>query len=362
MSETWYVRVDQITPDPHNPRKTFHAEDLHNLAQSIKTYGLVQPLVIREAVPEDGVTNPYILVAGERRWRACAMLNWEEVPCTLLAEVSVGKKNTRASLADRREIPVQATAELALVENIQRQNLTPIEEARAFESMLHTDRNLNAATLAHRIGLTAEYIRLRLRLLELPEATQNLIGSNKLPLQHANILHALVGNAEEGRIDAAALDAARKRLPAKTLERIVRGMLDRAPRKKYTREEEAPAPRPAPTPKPAPTPSAAEVRSHLFAGDLNLAAPAPAAAAAPRQDELSWTRLPSTFLPALYGAEHQLVATNTKDGNHGLAFACRDPEVYAKAWALLADLLELAEAGDDLNEAGDDEEEEGWDV
>jgi len=354
MSDTWYVRVDNISPDPHNPRKTFHQEDLYNLAQSIKTYGLVQPLVLREAVEEDGVTTQYVLVAGERRWRACAMLQWEEVACTQLAEVTVGKKNTKASLAARREIPVQATAELALVENIQRQNLTPIEEARAFESMLQTEKTLNAATLAQRIGLTAEYIRLRLRLLELPEETQNLIGSNKLPLQHANIMHALVGNADDKQINAAALDAARKRLPAKTLERIVRSMLDRAPRKKYTREVEL-APVQAPV---AQAPVAEEVRRQMFAGDLQLAAPAPAAAAAPKQTELSWTNMPSTFLPPLYGFEHQLVATNTKDGVHGLAFACKDPDVYKRAWELLADLLELdGEEEDDEEEAG-----EGWDV
>ena len=357
MSETWYVRVDNISPDPHNPRKSFNAEDLHNLAQSIKTYGLVQPLVLREAVNEDGVTTQYVLVAGERRWRACAMLKLEEVPCTLLAEVSVGKKNTKASLASRREIPIQATAELALVENIQRQNLTPIEEARAFDTMLRTETTLNAATLAQRIGLTAEYIRFRLRLLELPEDTQNLIGNNKLPLQHANILHALVGNSTEPKINAAALDAARKRLPAKTLERIVRGMLDKSPRKKYTREEEEPTP--APKPVSAPAPRAEAIRSQMFADDLHVAAPAPAAAAAPRNDELSWDRLPSTFLPPLYGWEQRLTETNTKDGVRGLVFACKDPAVFERAWALLADLLELD--GEEPEE-DDEEDGEGWDV
>ena len=359
MSETWYVRVDNISPDPHNPRKSFNAEDLHNLAQSIKTYGLVQPLVLREAVEEDGVTTAYVLVAGERRWRACAMLKLEEVPCTLLAEVSVGRKNTKASTAARREIPIQATAELALVENIQRQNLTPIEEARAFETMLRTESTLNAATLAHRIGLTAEYIRLRLRLLELPEATQNLIGGNKLPLQHANILHALVGNCSDNQIDAASLDAARKRLPAKTLERIVRGMLDKAPRKKYTREE-APTPPSKPTLQPPSyAPQAEAVRRQMFAGDLDLATTAPAAAHAPRSNEVTWDTLPSTFLPPLRGLEQRLTETNTKDGVRGLIFACKDVAVFERAWALLADLLEL-----DGEEPEEDDEEagEGWDV
>ena len=323
MSEPWYVRVDDISPDPHNPRKSFNSEDLADLAQSIKTYGLVQPLVLREAVPEDKASTKYVLVAGERRWRACVMLKWEEVTCTLLAEVTVGKKNTKASLAARREIPVQATAELALVENIQRQNLTPIEEARAFDRMLRTETTLNAATLSQRLGLTAEYIRLRLRLLELPEETQNLIGASKLPMQHANILHALVGNVPENRIDAVALDAARKRLPAKALERIVRGMLDREPRKKHTREDISEA-----------------------AGKSSTRA---AAVSAPSAMP-SWQGM-AKGLPALGHAPHQLVSARTQDNLGGFVFAARDPELVMRAWELVSELV-----------SPDTTEGDSWDV
>lgn len=348
MSETWYVPVADISPDPHNPRKSFNSEDLYNLAQSIKTYGLVQPIVLREAVDEDrkeGVATKYILVAGERRWRACSMINWEEIPAVMLAEVAVGRKNTKASLAARREIPVQATAELALVENIQRQNLTPIEEARAFDTMLKTETNLSAASLAQRLGLTAEYIRLRLRLLELPEDTQGLIGNNKLPLQHANILHALVGNAPDAKINAAATDAARKRLPAKTLERVVRGMLDKSPRKKYTREEDAAAPAPAP----AHAPQAEAVRSQMFAADLPVAAPAPAAAAAPKQSDVTWAHLPKDFLPPLGHPPVQLASTKTTDGHRGFVFACRDPELFRRCWEAVADIIEPPQDEEELD-------------
>jgi ParB family chromosome partitioning protein len=352
MSETWYVPVADISPDPHNPRKSFNSEDLYNLAQSIKTYGLVQPIVLREAVDEDrkeGVKTKYVLVAGERRWRACGMINWEEIPAVMLAEVSVGKKNTKASLAARREIPVQATAELALVENIQRQNLTPIEEARAFDTMLKTEANLSAASLAQRLGLTAEYIRLRLRLLELPEDTQGLIGNNKLPLQHANILHALVGNAPDAKINAAATDAARKRLPAKTLERVVRGMLDKSPRKKYTREEQAAS---APAPAPAPAPQVEAVRSQMFAADLPVAAPtaaAPAAAAAPKQSDVTWKYLPSDFLPPIGHLPVQRAATKTKDGHRGFVFAARDPELVQRCWEAIADIIEPPQDEEELD-------------
>lgn len=348
MSETWYVPVADISPDPHNPRKSFNSEDLYNLAQSIKTYGLVQPIVLREAVDEDrkeGVKTKYVLVAGERRWRACSMINWEEIPAVMLAEVAVGRKNTKASLAARREIPVQATAELALVENIQRQNLTPIEEARAFDTMLKTEANLSAASLAQRLGLTAEYIRLRLRLLELPEDTQSLIGNNKLPLQHANILHALVGSAPEAKINAAATDAARKRLPAKTLERVVRGMLDKSPRKKYTREEEA-------APAPAPVPQAEAVRSQMFAADLPGAAPAaaaPAAAAAPKQSDVTWKYLPSDFLPPIGHLPVQRATTKTKDGYSGFVFAARDPDLAMRCWEAIADIIEAAQDEEELD-------------
>lgn len=325
MSETWYVRVDNISPDPHNPRKSFNQDDLADLAQSIKTYGLVQPLVLREAVAEDGVATKYVLVAGERRWRACSALQWEEVPCTLLAEVSVGKKNTKASLAARREIPVHATAELALVENIQRQNLTPIEEARAFDRMMRVEASLNAATMAQRLGLTAEYVRLRLRLLELPEETQNLIGSGKLPLQHATILHALVGQFPDAQINAAATDAARKRIPAKALERVVRSMLDRTPRKKHTREE------------------ATGAAPHAQAQG---AATAAAAAAQATGVVRSWQSM-SNDLPALGHASHRLVSAHTQDHMGGFVFAARDPELVLRAWELVSELVSPGETEGD---------------
>jgi ParB family chromosome partitioning protein len=326
MRDTWYVPLKDITPDPHNPRKQFTVEELHNLSQSIKTYGLVQPIVLREAVPEDKVETKYVIVAGERRWRACSNLNWEEVPCTMLSEVSVGKKNSKPSLADRHEIPVHATTELALVENIQRQNLTPIEEAHAFASMLDRDSSLNANSLAQRLGLTSEYIRIRLRLRELPQGTMDLISAGKLPLQHANILHALVGHAAEAKIDAVAQDAARKRMPAKNLERIVRGMLDMAPRKKFTREEED---KPSKKALAAPAASAAE------------ATPVP-------QGEDRWKYI---VLPPVAGT-YRMQPTATVTNDKGFCFATGNQALYERVLATVERLL-----ADVPNEGGEE-----WDV
>jgi ParB family chromosome partitioning protein len=326
MRDTWYVAIKDITPDPHNPRKAFTVEELLSLSQSIKTYGLVQPIVLRESVPEDKVDTKYVIVAGERRWRACSNLNWEEVPCTMLSEVAVGKKNSKPSLADRHEIPVHATTELALVENIQRQNLTPIEEAHAFAGMLERDNSLNANGLAQRLGLTSEYIRIRLRLRELPAATMDLINAGKLPLQHANILHALVGHVAEAKIDGAAQDAARKRMPAKNLERIVRGMLDLAPRKKFTREEAAKQPAAAPAP------MAAE------------AAQAPAGMG----NEDRWKYI---VLPPVAGT-YRMQSTTTVTNDKGFCFATNNEALYARVLATVERLL-----ADVPNEGGED-----WDV
>jgi ParB family chromosome partitioning protein len=326
MRDTWYVAIKDITPDPHNPRKAFTVEELLSLSQSIKTYGLVQPIVLRESVPEDKVETKYVIVAGERRWRACSNLNWEEVPCTMLSEVAVGKKNSKPSLADRHEIPVHATTELALVENIQRQNLTPIEEAHAFAGMLERDSSLNANGLAQRLGLTSEYIRIRLRLRELPAATMDLINAGKLPLQHANILHALVGHVAEAKIDGAAQDAARKRMPAKNLERIVRGMLDLAPRKKFTREESAKQPAAAPAP------MAAE------------AAPAPAGMG--NEDRWKYIVLPPVT------STYRMQSTTTVTNDKGFCFATNNEALYARVLATVERLL-----ADVPNEGGED-----WDV
>jgi ParB family chromosome partitioning protein len=326
MRDTWYVAIKDITPDPHNPRKAFTVEELLSLSQSIKTYGLVQPIVLREAVPEDKVDTKYVIVAGERRWRACSNLNWEEVPCTMLSEVAVGKKNSKPSLADRHEIPVHATTELALVENIQRQNLTPIEEAHAFAGMLERDNSLNANGLAQRLGLTSEYIRIRLRLRELPAATMDLINAGKLPLQHANILHALVGHVAEAKIDGAAQDAARKRMPAKNLERIVRGMLDLAPRKKFTREESAKQPAAAPAP-------AAAEAAHAPAGMGN-------------EDRWKYIVLPPVT------STYRMQSTTTVTNDKGFCFATNNEALYARVLATVERLL-----ADVPNEGGED-----WDV
>ncbi len=340
MSDTWYVSIKDITPDPHNPRKAFTVEELLSLSQSIKTYGLVQPIVLREAVPEDKVETKYVIVAGERRWRACSNLKWEEVPCTMLSEVAVGKKNSKPSLADRHEIPVHATTELALVENIQRQNLTPIEEAHAFAGMLERDSSLNANGLAQRLGLTSEYIRIRLRLRELPQGTMDLIGAGKLPLQHANILHALVGNVSDAKIDGVAQDASRKRMPAKNLERIVRGMLDMAPRKKFTREEEKPA---AAAPAPAAAPRAPIQPVQVGDTAPLVAAPAPAAGTEDR-----WKYI---VLPPVAGT-YRMQSTTTVTNDKGFCFATNNEALYARVLATVERLL-----ADVPNEGGED-----WDV
>ena len=327
MRETWYVPLKDITPDPHNPRKAFTAEELLSLSQSIKTYGLVQPIVLRESVPDDKVDTQYVIVAGERRWRACSNLNWEEVPCTMLSEVAVGKKNSKPSLADRHEIPVHATTELALVENIQRQNLTPIEEAHAFAGMLERDSSLNANSLAQRLGLTSEYIRIRLRLRELPQGTMDLIGAGKLPLQHANILHALVGNVSDAKIDGVAQDASRKRMPAKNLERIVRGMLDLAPRKKFTREDG----------------DKKELIKPVQVGD---GAPLAASVAVSGEDRWKYIVLPPVT------STYRMQSTTTVTNDKGFCFATNNEALYARVLATVERLL-----ADVPNEGGED-----WDV
>jgi len=121
------IHLNQIYPNPEQPRKLFPREALEELAMSISEQGLIEPLVV---VPRDG---KFMLVAGERRWRACQMAGLETVPVRIIE-------------ADDRQV-----AEMALVENLQRQDLTPLEEAKAFQDML--DRGYTKEELAKKLGL-----------------------------------------------------------------------------------------------------------------------------------------------------------------------------------------------------------------
>src|SRR5678815_452554 len=160
------VAVDSIVAGPMQPRSHFDEASLQNLAESIKTHGVVQPLVVRPK--GDG----YELIAGERRWRAAQIAGLERVPVVI------------------RNVPDENLLEIALIENIQREDLNPIEEAIAYKRLIESV-GLSQDALAARVGRDRSYITNYLRLLRLPDDIQKLVKEGRLSPGHARTLVSL---------------------------------------------------------------------------------------------------------------------------------------------------------------------------
>ena len=159
------VPVDRIEPNPNQPRRHFSAEDLEELAVSIGQHGVLQPLLVSERDP-----GRYVLVAGERRWRAAMLSGLREVPAVI-----------------RERLEEEHLLELALVENLQRRDLTPLEEARAYEQ-LRSGLGLSQAEIAGRVGINRSTVANTLRLLKLPIEIQEMVEDGELSAGHARTL------------------------------------------------------------------------------------------------------------------------------------------------------------------------------
>lgn len=149
------LRLDQLEPNPDQPRQLFTHETLEELATSIKTYGVLQPLVVRPH--PTGVQGKYQIVAGERRFQACKLAGLEAVPVVI------------KTLTD------QAVREVALIENLQRENITPMEEAQVLKQILD-ETGLSHRELGDRIGKTKAYVEQRVRMLRYPEEVQHALS------------------------------------------------------------------------------------------------------------------------------------------------------------------------------------------
>jgi ParB family transcriptional regulator, chromosome partitioning protein len=162
------IEIDLIRPGHQQPRTSFDQAKLEELAQSIRSSGIIQPLLVR---PRGGM---FELVAGERRWRAAQIAGLARIPAII------------------REIPDDRLLELALIENIQRQELNPVEEANAYKRLIES-LGLTQDDVARRVGRDRTFITNYLRILKLPVEIQNLIETEKLSFGHAR---ALLGIAD----------------------------------------------------------------------------------------------------------------------------------------------------------------------
>ncbi len=201
--------IDEIDPNPLQPRTTFQAERLAELAQSIRENGVIQPLVVRR------VADRYQLVAGERRWRASRLAGLKTVPVVL------------QDFADKQLM------EVALVENIQREDLNPIEIAHAFER-LSKDFALSHEEIAKRTGKDRTTVTNMLRLLKLPGDVQILLAEHRLSMGHARAILGLP--TPELQIQVAE-KASSEGMSVRQVERLVQRMSE--PREHRTPEEVA---------------------------------------------------------------------------------------------------------------------------
>ena len=169
-----HVPLDTIRPCPFQPRKDFSVEALRELADSIKEQGIVQPLIVRER------NGSLELIAGERRWRAAQLLGLAEVP-VILRE------------ADDRDV-----LELALIENLQRENLNPLEEAQGYAQLI-SQFQLTQEGVATKVGKSRAVVANALRLLKLPAAIQICLRDGRLSVGHAKVILGLASESQQSQ-------------------------------------------------------------------------------------------------------------------------------------------------------------------
>lgn len=197
------IRCRQIKPNPFQPRRYFDEAALIELSRSIEIHGILQPIIVRKN------HRHYEIVAGERRFRAAQLAGLIEVPVIV--------RNF-----DEREM-----MELALLENLQRENLTPIEEAEAYEALIQ-HLGFTQEQLAERVGKSRPHIANHLRLLKLPQFVRNAVDNGDLTMGHGR---ALAGLKSAPKIEQLAQLAIQKQLNVRQLERLVK---EQAPKKKQT--------------------------------------------------------------------------------------------------------------------------------
>lgn len=195
------VRLSEIEPNRNQPRKTFSQEELQGLADSIVKYGVISPITVKRTA------DRYTIIAGERRWRAARMAGLNEIPVIIVN-------------ADE-----QKAAEMSLVENLQRSNLNPVEEAQAYAALI-ADYDLKQEEVAEKVGKSRTAITNALRLIDLPEAVLSLLSSGALSTGHAKVL---LGVKDRSLLAEAANTVVNKDLSVRDTERLVKKL--NAPKK-----------------------------------------------------------------------------------------------------------------------------------
>lgn len=188
------VSVSEIRPNPYQPRKEFEQSAIEELADSIREHGIIQPLIVRKSI------KGYELVAGERRLRAAKLAGLQQVPVVVKAYTD------------------QQLMEIALIENLQRENLNPLEEAEAYDKLI-AHHDYTQEQLAKRIGKSRPHVANMLRLLQLPDSIRKMLAAAELTMGHARALLAVADAAVQMQL---ANDVVKKSLNVRQLEELVK--------------------------------------------------------------------------------------------------------------------------------------------
>ena len=194
-----FIALELIRPNPYQPRKTFEEERLNDLASSIQQHGILQPIVLRQTV------QGYYIVVGERRFRASKLAGLTEMPAII------------------KELSDEDMMELAIIENLQREDLNAIEEAESYKKMM-TDLNITQQEVARRLGKSRPYIANMLRLLQLPKNVAQMVQHGALSSAHGRTLLTL---KDASKIKKTAKKAAQESWSVRYLEEYVNGLVSK---------------------------------------------------------------------------------------------------------------------------------------
>lgn len=210
------VKLSLIRPNPYQPRRTFDQKALRELASSIQESGVFQPIILRQPEPK---LKRYELIAGERRFRASKLAKQTTIPAII------------------RTMSDEKMMEVAVLENLQREDLTPLEEAQAYQTLMDK-LSLTQAQVAERLGKSRPYIANYLRLLGLPNEIKELVSAGKLSMGQAR---TLLGLKDRKQLVKLAKQAVEKNLTVRQLEELVAQMNGTAEKKRAKRRQRKPA-------------------------------------------------------------------------------------------------------------------------
>ena len=213
------LSIEKIGPGPFQPRRTIREEQLKELALSIEEQGIIQPIVVRERAVVDSQTGVrFEIIAGERRWRAAQLANLGAVPAVI------------RTMSDASAVAV------ALIENIQRENLNPLEEANAFQKLI-IEYEMTHQEVANAVGRARASITNTLRLLDLSSSVQALLNEAKINMGHARTLLSLTDSSMQLEVANLIIE---KKLSVRDTESLVRSILEGANKPKTKKQPEDP--------------------------------------------------------------------------------------------------------------------------